>query len=140
MIILLALAAALGNTGLAPGLSRTYVCFFDRGSARVTDRCRQIVVGLARAWRVFLPAQDGAGQRALRVAVQASAPDAGGPEAGRRLSLLRALAVAGELRAAGVPDELILPVGFGDEILPYPGFLPGQPLDPQNRVALMILY
>ncbi len=151
--IVLSAMLAVGSVEPASGTSRAYYCFFDRGSARVTDRCRQIVSDMAHAWRVFhdelaadhsgvttLPALKETGRPGLRIVVNAYAPDAKSPEAGTQLSLMRALAVAGELRSAGVPEEFITPVGFGNDIPPYGGFPQNEPLDPQNRVGMMNLY
>ena len=151
--IILLTILAVGRPEPASSTSRAYYCFFDRGSVRVTDLCRQIVTEMAHAWRVLhdgsvadhsevtsLPTPKNAGRPGVRIAVHAYAPDAKNPKAGTRLSLLRALAVEGELRSAGVLDESITPVGFGSDIPPYGGFPPDKPLDPQNRVVIMILY
>jgi hypothetical protein len=150
--IILSIIFAIGATGPTLATSRAYYCFFDRGSARITDRCKQVVLDMAHAWRVLHKGSatgqsampDASGPKSvrvpeLRIAVHAFAPDATVPEIATRLSLLRALAVAAELRTAGVPDESITPVGFGSDIPPYGGFPPGEPLDPQNRVGIMIL-
>lgn len=136
---------AMPGTRSAAGLSLTYQCFFEGGSAALSDRCRGIIGEAAGYWHqmargemVPWPSVVGAPPlpaRVLHVEVRGYAGDLGDAGRNDRLSMLRALAVTSELQRLGVPEASIVPIGFGatDPLIPH------APLDPQNRRAWIVM-
>lgn len=119
---------ALGGVNTADGVSRSLLCFFAPGSAELTDSCKQVIRETAATWFKFSP------KHSYRLEVRGYAQEADIPQSNDRLSALRALAVAGELRRQGIPDEHITAIGFGAEN----PIVSDAPLDPQNRRAWII--
>jgi hypothetical protein len=119
----------------ATALSLEFGCIFEPGSAVVSVHCRRMVAEAAAFWaqaagqRGPIPSMRDAPPPARRmvVGVHGFAPDATGAEADA-LALRRALTVTDALGAAGVPLDMIIPVGFGG-MSPR---VPSHPLDPLN--------
>ncbi len=123
-------------SGQAAALSRAYLCFFEQGSALLSDRSRMVVHEAAANWRRL---HEGTAANYLQpggppLAAETDTLTATGhaddsPDDNGRLSLLRAEAVAAELRAQGVPAGNVRAVGRGADA----PLVPDSPLDPQNR-------
>ncbi|MBX9699734.1 MAG: hypothetical protein K2X74_09865 [Acetobacteraceae bacterium] len=119
--IALALAVALCATQ-ARSSSRSYICFFDRESVELTNRCQQIALAFLEFWR--------SGSRTgWRIAVLGHA-DGAEPEAAS-LGARRARAVAAFLALNGVAAEAMREIDVGKRrpLAPSP---PTKP-EPQNR-------
>lgn len=123
------------------------LCFFDRGSADVTDRCHQIVRASVASWHreqegrqyksdLIDPNDPYAPPYTARLRVMGYAPDAASSADADRLSVRRAAAVAAELQRLGIPRDLITVVGFGDE----QPLAPNAPADPGNRLVQIQFY
>lgn len=123
-----------------------YRCFFDRVSADLAPRCRQVIVGTVTSWQReregrelksdhIDPKDPYAPPYTARLQIRGYAPDAGAPQVADRLSIRRAAAVAAELTRLGIPDDLVTVIGFGDRrpLLP-------DALDPGNRLVEIVLY
>lgn len=123
----------------AAALSRNYFCFFDEGRSDLTQFCRRALSDFVTywrnsrdaGWRSYIAPFDVLPGQVVQVQVLGAAPDAGSPADQQRLGLLRALAVVEALRRLGIPDEILMPVSVGADLL----LVPGEPRSAQNRVA-----
>ena len=122
-------------------------CFFDPDSADLTLPCQQIIGEAVASWHReqkghqlksdLIDAKDPyAPPYTARLQVRGYAPDASTPRAADQLSIRRAAAVATELMRLGIPENLVTPIGFGNER----ALVPDLPLDPGNRLVWIIFY
>lgn len=124
-----------------------YRCFFDRGSADLKPRCRLIIEEAVASWHREREGRQYksdsthskdpyAPPYAALVQVWGYVPDAGAPRAANRLSIRQAAAVAAELTRLGIPDNVVTPVGFGNE-----QFLPSEPpMASRSRLVNIVFY
>jgi len=119
-----------------------YYCFFDRGSADLSDLCRQIIGEAVASWHreqegrqeksdAIDPNDPYAPPYTANLRVLGFAPDADNPTAAEQLSVRRASSVATELERLGIPGDLITVVGLGNK----ESLVPNAPTDPQNRLV-----
>jgi len=112
----------------APAPARSYLVFFDRDKATLSDRARQIIKEAAdNATRL----------QYTRIEVNGYTDTSGTPRYNMGLSIRRANAVKAELIKDGVPQNAITVQGFGDTHLLVPT---GQGVrEPQNRRVEIII-
>ncbi len=119
-----------------------YYCFFDEGSAKLTDRCHEILQEAVASWHreregrqyksdAIDPGDPYAPPYTAHFRVLGYAPDAANATAADRLSVRRASSVAAELEQLGIPGDLITVIGLGNKEL----LAPNTPKDPQNRLV-----
>ena len=119
-----------------------YYCFFDAGSANLTDRCHQILQEAVASWQreregrqyksdAIDPNDPYAPPYTAHFRVLGYAPDADDALAADRLSVRRASSVAAELEQLGIPGDLITVVGFGKKA----PLVPDAPNDVRNRLV-----
>jgi outer membrane protein OmpA-like peptidoglycan-associated protein len=109
-------------------VTRTYIVFFDRNSATLDARARQIVGEAAQAAR---------GGGSTRIEVTGHTDTAGQAASNMVLSLRRAQVVAAELRRLGVRREEIVTRGLGETQLAVP--TADGVREPQNRRVEILL-
>lgn len=141
MLAAAALLPVLATPDRAFPYSLTFYCFFDQGSAALTDRARGVAAAAAELWQRQhdgsdhdyldpsgppLPATD------PHLDVYGYAQDVAGNN--DVLSRQRAEAVATELRRRGVPAACITAIGMAAR----EPLVPDSPLDPQNRRAWIV--
>jgi outer membrane protein OmpA-like peptidoglycan-associated protein len=112
---------------------RTFIVFFEWGSAEIGPRGRQIVAEAARN----AGGAEGGTTAAGRIALQAYADRSGRADGNRRLSQRRAEAVAAELARRGVRPERIAIEAHGESR----SFVPTRDgvRDGQNRSVWIVL-
>jgi outer membrane protein OmpA-like peptidoglycan-associated protein len=113
-------------------------CFFEEGSASLTEKCKRIITDTVTVWHAI---QDGrwpnsddlskgvAPPHTARIELRAYTQDASNPDEDNILATRRATAITTELERLGIPSELITVVNFGAA---YP-MVPNAPKDPLNR-------
>lgn len=120
-LFLLASATAAQATSVGP-----FLIFFDTGSSRVTPPAAQILDNTAMAMRQFPEAFLVVGGHADRT---------GSPDANRRLSCARAMAVRAYLIAKGISAARLIATGYGSD---RPLVETGEGVaEPQNRSVEM---
>ena len=139
----LSLLAVVATPTSAACLSRTYLCFFDLGSAELSPRCQAIALDFVAEWQRRQLGEDrgrppdGAPMpgRVPQVEVGSHA-DAAEAAAGKAISVskARAEAIAALLRLNGVPADVVetFPLGARFPLVPATGD------EPQNRRAELV--
>jgi outer membrane protein OmpA-like peptidoglycan-associated protein len=112
-----------------PGVTRTYLVFFDWDRSDLTGRARQIIADAAK---------NSTAVAATRIEVNGNADRSGTPQYNMGLSLRRAQTVAAELVRDGVPRAEIDIHAYGDT-RPLVPTAPGV-REPQNRRVEIILH
>jgi hypothetical protein len=127
-------------------------CFFNKGKADLTDRCRQVIRESVDSWHreqegrqyksdAIDPKDPYAPPYKARLRVLGYAPDAASPVLADRLSVRRAAGVAAELEQLGIPNDLITVIGLGNKIrFPPRDGSAGDPMDPQSRLVQIVFY
>jgi outer membrane protein OmpA-like peptidoglycan-associated protein len=134
IVVGLALGGVALRPGLAEGLTVTYMCFFDAGSAELSERCQMVLREFVRAWERYRrgearswPTNDLLPAMTHRVEVDGRADAA---ESGAQaISDARAHAVANFLQRNGLSSALMPLRGYGSDrpLVPVEG------PEPQNR-------
>jgi outer membrane protein OmpA-like peptidoglycan-associated protein len=111
----------------AEATSRSFMCFFDLRSARMNDRCRQVIDYFYKYVRSLQPP--------LQLEIDGFAQDYTRETNNLRLSMMRARAVARELERLGIPNDILHRQAYGSQDL----LVPGTTQDPQNRRVQMFI-
>ncbi len=105
----------------------SYRCFFDLRSARINDRCQQVIDQFYEYVQSLQPP--------YQLEINGFAQDYGRESNNLRLSMMRAQAVARELETLGVPHDILHRQAYGSQDL----LVPGTTQDPQNRRVEMFI-
>ncbi len=115
-----------------------YLCFFDRSSHEISQRCSQIMEEFVRAYaRAFGPLDDPNVDELPYVTVEGHADTLEAMRNGLRLSESRARAVAEELVNKGLPRWVLTIRWFGAEMPLVP--TPSETSEPQNRRVFVVV-